>query len=581
MRWFVEIAPIGHAGAPEHWVVEATQWQPALQAARALRGDPGVLTGFSIELLDDGYRAVDPATRTRYVIRQAPDGTPLSQGNGPIPSTAVDPTAAAPRDELVTKPDVASAKRASSSLSETAVLGSGSVPRSEGRLKVPRPSPGGSTGTARSAGAQASGGSDLAATKKSEVGDSLPALEPLYRKEQAPTDESPLLYCECAWVVAEGTAEEQIVRALMVRFEELARACATAKPGKLFKLAVFDHRFERKPSRPPLVALTWKDWKGENPEIQFLRRATNGAAEKAAPHAAPASFPQPTPASEAATKPDLPALSLSTPATEPAPPKPASEPSTATLPGTGSASTAGQAAAAPAQTPSQAPSSPSVAPAPISNPWATPAHGVVSRISTVPPGSQRRPYVPGPRSQHPRAGRPSADELIGTLFEIMHDLHFVQDVIEGAEFILAMALDKLQSDVGFVHLYDINKREFVVVRAAGPGADKVLLQRTNEKEPLVAAAMRRKRAVVVGDATTDERLTSDRWTQIGEPIRSVICAPVEQAGRFLGLLELANPKDKAPFREVEGNALTYIGEQFAEFVASRGILLDPDRIRAR
>src|SRR4051812_12311428 len=78
MRWFVEVAPLGHSGAPEKWVVDATQWQPALQAARQLRGDNGALSGFSIELLADGSRGVDPATRLRYVVRRAPDETPLS-----------------------------------------------------------------------------------------------------------------------------------------------------------------------------------------------------------------------------------------------------------------------------------------------------------------------------------------------------------------------------------------------------------------------------------------------------------------------------------------------------------------------
>ena len=38
------------------------------------------MSGFSIELLEDGYRAIDPSTMTRYLIRRAPDRTPLSAG---------------------------------------------------------------------------------------------------------------------------------------------------------------------------------------------------------------------------------------------------------------------------------------------------------------------------------------------------------------------------------------------------------------------------------------------------------------------------------------------------------------------
>ena len=43
--------------------------------------------------------------------------------------------------------------------------------------------------------------------------------------------------------------------------------------------------------------------------------------------------------------------------------------------------------------------------------------------------------------------------------------------------------------------------------------------------------------------------------------KRIIVAPVMQSGRFLGAIEIANPSDGAPFTELEGNALTYMGEQ--------------------
>jgi hypothetical protein len=41
-----------------------------------------------------------------------------------------------------------------------------------------------------------------------------------------------------------------------------------------------------------------------------------------------------------------------------------------------------------------------------------------------------------------------------------------------------------------------------------------------------------------------------------------------------------DPLDGFPFSENEGYALTYIAEQFAEFVATRGVNVDPERIAA-
>jgi GAF domain-containing protein len=159
----------------------------------------------------------------------------------------------------------------------------------------------------------------------------------------------------------------------------------------------------------------------------------------------------------------------------------------------------------------------------------------------------------------------------------MHDLHFLPDALAGADFVLSLMLDKLPSAVALVHFYDIDAREFVVVRAVGAGAAKVLQIRTNEKESLIAEAMHKRRAIVMDDATADPRAQNGRWALIGNP-RSLVCAPVELAGRFLGLLEIANPLDGQPFREGDGHAITYIGEQFAEFLATRGVILDPDRI---
>src|SRR5450432_1857972 len=105
MRWFVEVSRVGESSLTEKYCVEAKQWQAALQEARRLRGDTGALSKFSIELLDDGYRAVDPSLKVRYLIKSAPADAPLTDeavpgaahGNGQGPkqpaATAVAPTA--------------------------------------------------------------------------------------------------------------------------------------------------------------------------------------------------------------------------------------------------------------------------------------------------------------------------------------------------------------------------------------------------------------------------------------------------------------------------------------------------------
>ena len=126
-------------------------------------------------------------------------------------------------------------------------------------------------------------------------------------------------------------------------------------------------------------------------------------------------------------------------------------------------------------------------------------------------------------------------------------------------------------------LFDINKREFVLVRQSG-GPRSAVLARISEKAPIALAAMRTHQAIVLADAKADERAHDERWKTMGVELKSLICAPVEVGGRYLGLIELANPLDNRAFTDGDGHALTYIGQQFAEFVATHGTITDPEQI---
>jgi GAF domain-containing protein len=177
-----------------------------------------------------------------------------------------------------------------------------------------------------------------------------------------------------------------------------------------------------------------------------------------------------------------------------------------------------------------------------------------------------------PVSHPPR--RAAGGDLIADLFEAMHDLHFQRDAIEGAAFCLAQAMEKLPSRAGFVHFYDIDRREFVLASAAGAGAQKLLLQRNPEQEPVLLGAMRQRRPVISSAATA---AGVSRFATLGVQ-GTVLTAPVMVAGRFLAAIELADPSDGEPFNDGDANALAYIAEQFAEYLSSHGIVLDAQRI---
>lgn len=174
-------------------------------------------------------------------------------------------------------------------------------------------------------------------------------------------------------------------------------------------------------------------------------------------------------------------------------------------------------------------------------------------------------------------GRVTGDELITSLFESMHDLHFLRDALDGGQFCLALATEVLPARAALIHFFDIEKREWVVACTRGKDAQKLLTARTPESDEILREAARRRRALVVPDAGA--RARADRYERLGGA-KSLVIAPIMQAGRALGAIEILNPLDGQPFSEDEGNAMTYIAEQFAEYLGSRGIVVDKARIEA-
>jgi len=158
----------------------------------------------------------------------------------------------------------------------------------------------------------------------------------------------------------------------------------------------------------------------------------------------------------------------------------------------------------------------------------------------------------------------------------MHDLHFLRDALDGGQFCLALATEVLPSRAAIIHFFDIEKREWVVACTRGKDTSKLLTMRTAENDELLIEAVRKRRAVVKPDATG---LTNKRYEMLGG-CKSLIVAPIMQAGRALGAMEIINPLDGMPYNEDEGNAMTYIAEQYAEYLTSRGIILDNRKIQA-
>jgi hypothetical protein len=216
-------------------------------------------------------------------------------------------------------------------------------------------------------------------------------------------------------------------------------------------------------------------------------------------------------------------------------------------------------------------SAPDAAPRP-EPPSEPPSEAPVRKPSTVPPP---KPSTQPPPSSGPRRSA-AGEDLIGELFERMHELAFAADLVSGAEYVLHVLGELIPCEGIIVHVFDLSKRSFVVVRAHGPNVRDALLHRTADDEPIVREVMSRRAALVLDGAPDAVPPASSSLSKLGVRPRALLCGAARLGGRYLGLIELANPAGGKPFHEGEANALDYVCEQFAEFVASRPIVLDAD-----
>lgn len=562
MRWLVEVTALGKTDK-ESLYVEAESWQKALQAARSQRGDTAPMSGFSIELLDDGCRAVDPMSRLRYQVRKAPEDAPGTKSQPPRPASQ--PTAPAAAAAPATAP-AASAAPASApkkpavpavSAGRTMLMGSAAAthPPAAGptQPQVAPPAPVIQPASVVAVGPVAPAAPHAPAAARADVAATVPS-QIIFKREQDATDAMPLTYREYVYLVPPGTTDAAAETLLATQLELVKTSLERVAAGKLVNLGVFDVAFQGRPPVPPLATVQWKDWRGA-PVFTFPRRP---AAPVAAPVQPVVQVVAPVPVA-----PPAPVVVQAPAPVAPPPPAPAAVPAPVAFP------------APPVAPPAPAPAQPVpvIAVAPPAPPPPAP-------VAAPPPAMPaNRPPSAGQIPTAPRA-RLRSEDLIADLFEAMHDLHFVRDAVEGGDFCLALAMEKLPSQFGIVHLYDIDKREFLVTSVRGAGTTKLLLRRHPENDAVLLAAMRNRNALVIADASQSEAAGLERYALIGGA-RSLIVAPVLQHGRFLGAIEILNPLDGQPFIEPEGNALSYIAEQFAEYISSHGIVTDPERISAR
>jgi hypothetical protein len=462
----------------------------------------------------------------------------------------------------------------------------------------------------------------------------LTALEPaelLFERIQEPSDESPILYHERAYLVDSFNSDDDLEEHLEAELSRIRRDWRHRDASQFVQLSLFDQRFYGEPTLPPIATLSWKDWQGRTEIwVRGVRRSTMppGVVLDSLPPAFPAGKALPRFSSHPTQRVPHGSLDLleeldaveEVEALDGRVPRSLAEmeevealdlenddmeddrlpDSAAELrePQRAVDSVAGAAETIPASLRGQSDPIPLI-------PRVGDSMAPESRRISVPPfgendaGSKQQgldassdgPPDSGPGWQSPeKSGEyliplpqealapPSSDrvvaseELIGALFERMHELSFVMTVGAAADYVIGALTEYIRCDGVLLHVLDASRDELVVTRAVGPNGSAVLTRRTRPSGTYLEASLRSATPI---ELSPDEVAASPGvWPALGLSPRYVITASIQRREQPLGVIELCRNADKGPFSDGQLTALEYVCEQFSEFVADRPIDLE-------
>ena len=531
VRWYVEISSVGAKTASvthaKTLQVFATGWEDAVKNARKRTGLTASLAGFSINLCDDGVHVIDPIKQLRYVVRRA-DARPIKSGSSGVMD-------AAKGCESVRAPKAAQA----SELAEPPLplMRLSSAPR----LHKPDASSRPSASTQPSdnypgASSQFLSSSDRVSQEPTSSSYSRGQVVEMWRREDLPTAELPLVYGEYTYAVVPCTESQ----ATAFVYKKLAQVQASLKRqhgAKLISITVFDHVYRTRPLRAPLVVLVWKDWKGP---AEVYYPALPGASIRPAAldigdvSHAPSSIPYDPNSvdSFAITRPrDAPDIADQD-AMEPLPLLSPQDKLRARLRAHSSQHTDGTAPQSPPET-----------------------------LEALYEASDHEPNSKGS----------TRGAVIRRVVDALEHLRNVRDVYEAAEFVVDLAHDAMGCDLAMMQLFDEHLRQFVVVHAMGPDAENALGCQTSDRDEWVRSLPKNGRPVLCTPASAPGMLTR-RWKRVGVVPATILACVIVQGDRVLGIVEAAHELSDASFRPVDHEVLARIAEAYAAFfVASNAV----------
>jgi hypothetical protein len=189
-----------------------------------------------------------------------------------------------------------------------------------------------------------------------------------------------------------------------------------------------------------------------------------------------------------------------------------------------------------------------------------------------PPVPRRAPKLSTVLKTPPEARLPG-EEMLAVLFERLHDLEFCADALDGARFCLEAVAAVIPCRASLAHLFDVVRKEFIVVDAHGIHADTMKLARQGASDPLLRMAMPTGRPFPWHDLRFAPVGKLTRFKEIDD-VKSVLVCPVTSGARWYGAIELVDPIGAACFKTEHENAMRYVCDRYAAFLRKNGVITD-------
>jgi GAF domain-containing protein len=151
-------------------------------------------------------------------------------------------------------------------------------------------------------------------------------------------------------------------------------------------------------------------------------------------------------------------------------------------------------------------------------------------------------------------------DALGALQEVTVNIDARTNVLSLLDRILASALAVIGSSDGSLLLIDNDKSELVFVVVHGSLGEKLINHRIPLGQGIAGWVAKNGRSVIIPNVRADPRFSATVDKDFGFNTRSLLCVPINQVNRTMGVIQAINKTDGEEFTRADLNLLGVVAQ---------------------